>query len=31
MPKPGKKFTVHKDTWNDEAVKLAKEKDADSL
>lgn len=31
MPKPGKKFTVHKDTWNDEAVKLAKEKDADSF
>ncbi|QDS69750.1 hypothetical protein FKW77_010133 [Venturia effusa] len=30
-PEPGKKFTVHKDSWNDEAVKLAKRKDADGF
>lgn len=31
LPKPGEKFTVHKDSWNDEAVKLAKEKDPDGF
>ncbi|KAE9962155.1 hypothetical protein EG328_000842 [Venturia inaequalis] len=31
MPKPGKEFIVHKDTWNDEAIKLAKGKDPDGF
>ena len=29
LPKPGQKFTVYKDSWNDEAIKLAHEKNPD--
>lgn len=31
MPKPGKKFTVYKDTWNDESVRLAKQDKPDAF
>jgi nucleoside-diphosphate-sugar epimerase len=31
LPRPGEKFTVHKDTWDDEAVRLAKEENPDAF